>query len=81
MFVSFRKGERLTKQRLTDKYLNLIARRYLGPNYSAHSLRASFVTVAKLGGAADSEVLNQTKHKTSRYTRLGNVRQNIPLKN
>jgi hypothetical protein len=35
--------------------------------------------VAKLNGADDSEVMNQTKHKTSemirRYTRLDNVRQ------
>jgi len=79
VFVSFRKGERLTERRLTDKHLNLIVQRYLGPKYSAHSLRASFVTVAKLAGADDSEVMNQTKHKTSemirRYTRLDNVRQ------
>ena len=79
VFVSFQKGERLTDRRLTDKHLNLIVQRYLGPKYSAHSLRASFVTVAKLAGADDSEVMNQTKHKTSemirRYTRLDNVRQ------
>ncbi|WP_143069880.1 site-specific integrase [Hymenobacter actinosclerus] len=74
VFVSFRKGERLTERRLTDKHLNLIVQRYLGPNYSA-----SFVTVAKLAGADDSEVMNQTKHKTSemirRYTRIDDVRQ------
>ncbi|SNR96076.1 tyrosine-type recombinase/integrase [Hymenobacter mucosus] len=79
VFVSFRKGERLTERRLTDKHVNLIVQRYLGPTFSAHSLRASFVTVAKLAGADDSEVMNQTKHKTSemirRYTRLDNVRQ------
>ena len=79
VFVSFRKGERLTDRRLTDKHVNLIVQRYLGASYTAHSLRASFVTVAKLAGADDSEVMNQTKHKTSemirRYTRLDNVRQ------
>jgi site-specific recombinase XerD len=79
VFVSFRKGEQLTERRLTDKHLNLIVQRYLGNTFSAHSLRASFVTVAKLAGADDSEVMNQTKHKTSemirRYTRLDNVRQ------
>jgi integrase len=79
VFVSFRKGERLTDRRLTDKHLNLIVQRYMGSKFSAHSLRASFVTVAKLAGADDSEVMNQTKHKTSemirRYTRLDNVRQ------
>lgn len=79
VFVSFRKGERLTERRLSDKHVNLIVQRYLGAKYTAHSLRASFVTVAKLAGADDSEVMNQTKHKTSemirRYTRLDNVRQ------
>ena len=77
--VSFRKGERLTVRRLTNKHLDLIVQRYLGPQYSAHSLRASFVTVAKLASADDSEVMNQTKHKTSeiirRYTRLDSIRQ------
>lgn len=79
VLVSLRKGSRLTTRRLTDKHLNLIVQRYLGPSFSAHSLRASFVTVAKLAGADDSEVMNQTKHKTSemirRYTRLDNIRQ------
>ncbi|GAC1598014.1 MAG: site-specific integrase [Hymenobacter sp.] len=79
ILVSFRKGGRLTDRRLTDVHLNKIVQRHLGPKFTAHSLRASFVTVAKLNGADDSEVMNQTKHKTSemirRYTRLDNVRQ------
>ncbi|GAA4009195.1 hypothetical protein GCM10022408_21680 [Hymenobacter fastidiosus] len=79
VFVSLRKGERLTQARLSDKSINAVVQRYLGPSYSAHSLRASFVTVAKLAGADDSEIMNQTKHKTSsmirRYTRLDDVRQ------
>jgi integrase len=79
VFISFRKGGRLTERRLTAKHLNLIVQRYLGRKYSAHSLRASFITIAKLARADDSEVINQTKHKTSemihRYTRLDNVRQ------
>jgi len=79
LLVSLRKNSKLTERRLTDKHLNLIVQRYLGRTFSAHSLRASFVTVAKLAGADDSEVMNQTKHKTStmirRYTRLDNVRQ------
>ncbi|QNP51471.1 hypothetical protein [Hymenobacter qilianensis] len=50
VFVSFRKGERLTERRLTDKHLNLIVQRYMGQKYSAHSLRVSFVMVAKLAG-------------------------------
>lgn len=79
VFVSLRKNNQLTSRRLTPEHINLIARRYLGSSYTAHSLRASFVTVAKLNGADDSEIMNQTKHKTSamirRYTRLDNVRQ------
>ena len=68
-----------TKLLTKAKHVNLIGQRYLGTKYTAHSQRASFVTVAKLAGADDSEVMNQTKHKTSemirRYTRLDNVRQ------
>ena len=79
VFIRFRKGERLTGRRLTDKHANPIVRRYLGLKYTAHSLRASFVTVAILAGADDSEAMSQTKHKTSEmiryYTRLDNMRQ------
>ena len=74
-----RKGCRITTNRLSDQTVNILVQRYLGPNYTAHSLRASFVTVAKLNGADDSEIMNQTKHRTSemirRYTRLDNVQQ------
>jgi site-specific recombinase XerD len=79
VFVMLRKGSRVTNNRLSDQTINTLVQRYLGPAYTAHSLRASFVTVAKLNGADDSEIMNQTKHKTSamirRYTRLDNVQQ------
>jgi hypothetical protein len=59
--------------------LNEIVHLLLGSPYTAHSLRASFVTIAKPDGADDAEVMNQTKYKTTdmirRYTRLDNVRQ------
>jgi site-specific recombinase XerD len=84
VFVSLRKNQRITTRRLTTKYINLITQQYLGSQYTAHSLRASFVTVSKLNGADDSKVMNQTKHKTSamirRYTRLDNVRQHNSAK-
>jgi site-specific recombinase XerD len=82
LFVRFRKGERhgeikLTEERLSDKSVDNIVKHYFGKEYSAHSLRASFVTIAKLNGADDMEVMQQTKHKTSlmiqRYTRINNV--------
>jgi integrase len=74
LFLSFHKG-----QRLSTFSLNEIVQLRLGAPYTAHSLRASFVTIAKLNGADDAEVMNQTKHKTTdmirRYTRLVNIRQ------
>jgi site-specific recombinase XerD len=79
LFVRVRKGDRPTADRLTDKSVNDIVKSYFGMDYSAHSLRASFVTIAKVNGADDSEVMRQTKHKTSlmiqRYTRLENIKQ------
>ncbi|MBT9394928.1 site-specific integrase [Hymenobacter sp. NST-14] len=79
LFVSFHKGQRLGRRRLSGVTINKLVQHYLGGQYSAHSLRASFVTIAKLGGADDSKIMNQTKHKTAdmirRYTRLDNIRQ------
>ena len=64
---------------LLKKTVNDLVKKNLGEKYSAHSLRASFITIAKLNGADDSEVMRQTKHKTSamiiRYTRLENIKQ------
>lgn len=79
LFVRIRKGNQLTYERLNDKTVNDLVKSYLGEKYSAHSLRASFITIAKLNGADDSEVMRQTKHRTSamiiRYTRLENIKQ------
>ena len=84
VFVMLRKGNRLTTNRLSDQTVNTLVQRHLGAGYTAHSLRASFVTVAKLNGADDSKIMNQTKHKTSaiirRYTRLDNVQQHNAAK-
>jgi len=79
LFLSFHKGQRLSRRRLSTFSLNEVVQLRLGAPYTAHSLRASFVTIAKLNGADDAEVMNQTKHKTTdmirRYTRLDNIRQ------
>lgn len=84
VFVMLRKGNRLTTNRLSEQSINTLVQRYFGPSYTAHSLRASFVTLAKLNGADDSKIMNQTKHKTSamirRYTRLNNVQQHNAAK-
>lgn len=79
LFVRIRKGERITDQRLSDEWVNVLVRAHLGEGYTAHSLRASFVTVAKANGADDLEVMNQTKHRTTtmiqRYDRRRNIRK------
>ena len=53
LLLRMRKGDRFAEQRLTDQSVNLIVRKYFGERYSAHSLRASFVTVAKKNGASN----------------------------
>jgi site-specific recombinase XerD len=79
LFVRVRKGDRIAYDRLSDKTVNDIVKKYFGMQYSAHSLRASFITIAKINGADDSEIMRQSKHKTSamiqRYTRLEDIKQ------
>ena len=64
-------------KRLSDISINKLVQKRLGPGYSAHSLRVSFVTVAVLNGQSHKAIKNQTKQKTDamieRYTQLNNV--------
>ncbi|HEV7347376.1 tyrosine-type recombinase/integrase [Telluribacter sp.] len=85
LFVRIRKGHQMTQDRLSDKQVDRTTKTYLGQEYSAHSLRASFVTIAKLNGADDSQIMQQTKHRTrtmiDRYTRVQQVvRHNAAMK-
>lgn len=82
VFVSLRKGKTAgdavpTDKRLSDVRVNRLVKQHLGEEYSAHSLRASFVTVAVLNGQSNGFIKNQTKQKTdemiARYTRLTDV--------
>ncbi|MDZ7896942.1 MAG: site-specific integrase [Arcicella sp.] len=79
LFVRVRKGDKLTTDRLTDKTVNDLVKTYFGNEFSAHSLRASFITIAKINGADDSEIMRQSKHKTSamiqRYTRIEDIKK------
>ena len=79
LFVRVRRGDRMTTNRLTDTTVNDLVKAYFGTNYSAHSLRASFITIAKINGADDSEIMRQSKHKTSamiqRYTRIEDIKK------
>ena len=67
LFLSFHKGQRLSRRRLSTFSLNEIVQLRLGAPYTAHSLRASFVTIAKLNGADDAEVMNQNQAQNHRY--------------
>ncbi len=85
LFVRIRKRDQVTEDRLSDKQVARTTKAYLGEEYSAHSLRASFVTIAKLNGADDSQIMQQTKHRTrtmiDRYTRVQQVvRHNAAMK-
>ncbi|WP_343069187.1 tyrosine-type recombinase/integrase [Hymenobacter citatus] len=66
-----------SQKRLSDISINKLVQKRLGPGYSAHSLRVSFVTVAVLNGQSHKAIKNQTKQKTDamieRYTQLNNV--------
>ncbi|MGI4742055.1 MAG: tyrosine-type recombinase/integrase [Janthinobacterium lividum] len=65
--------------RLSDQSVNDLVQRHLGAAYTAHSLRASFVTVAVEAGQSNKAIKNQTKQKTDamieRYARLDDVKR------
>jgi site-specific recombinase XerD len=92
LFVSLKrgkvKGEALpTQKRLSPLRVNRLVQLHLNHNeeghkipalnYSAHSLRVSFITIAVLKGQSNRAIKNQTKQKTDamidRYSRLGDI--------
>ncbi|GAA4365910.1 site-specific integrase [Hymenobacter saemangeumensis] len=64
-------------KRLSAISINKLVQKRLGPQYSAHSLRVSFITVSVLNGQSNKFIKNQTKQKTDamidRYTQLNDV--------
>lgn len=79
VFVSLSRGKTgeagtPSRRRLSDRRVNLLVKEHLGEKHPAHSLRASFITTAKLNGQSNEFIKNQTKQKTdamiSRYSRL-----------
>jgi integrase len=83
VFVSLKRGRpgepgSPTSKRLAERGVNPLVKKHLGQKYSAHSLRASFITTAKLNGQSNEFIKNQTKQKTdamiSRYSRLDDLR-------
>ncbi|TGE20848.1 site-specific integrase [Hymenobacter metallicola] len=84
LFVRLSRGaagepSRLSKHRLTAKGINELVQKHFGAHFTAHSLRASFVTVAVQKGQSNKAIKNQTKQKTDamieRYARLNDVEE------
>lgn len=79
LFVRVRKNEQITEERLADNRINKLIKELMDERYTAHSLRASFVTITRKNGADDREIMNQTKHKSTmmidRYDRRNNIRK------
>ena len=89
IFRRFAKGSILTNYRLTDQSVVLIIKKYLkiagidNKNFSGHSLRSGFATVAAESGADERSIMAMTGHKTTqmvrRYIRDANIFKNNAL--
>ena len=89
IFKRFVKGSVLTSNRLTDQSVVLIIKDCLklagieNNNFSGHSLRSGFATVAAESGADERSIMAMTGHKTTqmvrRYIREANIFKNNAL--
>lgn len=89
IFKKFNKGLKLSEKRLTDQSVALILKKYLtlsgieNSNYSGHSLRSGFATVAAESGADERSIMAMTGHKTTqmvrRYIKEANLFKNNAL--
>ena len=88
IFRRFSKGSLLSDKRLTDQSVVLIIK-YLklagieNKNFSGHSLRSGFATVAAESGADERSIMAMTGHKTTqmvrRYIKEANLFKNNAL--
>ena len=89
IFRRFAKSSILTKHRLTDQSVALLIKDYLrlagieNQNFSGHSLRSGFATVAAESGADERSIMSMTGHKSSqmvrRYIKEANLFKNNAL--
>ena len=89
IFRRFAKGSILTNHRLTDQSVALIIKDCLklagieNQNFSGHSLRSGFATVAAESGADERSIMAMTGHKTTqmvrRYIKEANLFKNNAL--
>ena len=89
IFRRFAKGSIITRHRLTDQSVVLLIKECLkiagidNQNFSGHSLRSGFATVAADSGADERSIMAMTGHKTTqmvrRYIREANIFKNNAL--
>ena len=89
IFRRFAKGSSVTDNRLTDQSVVLLIKNYLNlagidnSNFSGHSLRSGFATVAAESGADERSIMAMTGHKTTqmvrRYIKEANIFKNNAL--
>ena len=89
IFRRFYKSSSLTDKRLTDQSVVILMKKYLNlagienKNFSGHSLRSGFATVAADSGADERSIMAMTGHKTTqmvrRYIREANLFKNNAL--
>ena len=89
IFRRLSKGSSITNNRLTDQSVVLLIKKYLNlagienTNFSGHSLRSGFATVAAEFGADERSIMAMTGHKTTqmvrRYIREANIFKNNAL--
>ena len=74
LFSRINRNGKLASASLSARGLDYIITKLLGEEYSSHSMRVSFVTIAKKNGCLDSEIMQQTNHKNAnmilRYTQI-----------
>ena len=89
LFRRFKKGSKLSEDRLTDQTVALLIKEYLqlagidSKNYSGHSLRSGFATSAAESGAEERSIMAMTGHKSTemvrRYIKEANLFKNNAL--
>ncbi len=89
LFRRFKKGSKLSANRLTDQSVALLIKEYLelagidSKNYSGHSLRSGFATSAAEAGVEERNIMAMTGHKSPemvrRYIKEANVFKNNAL--
>ena len=89
LFRRFKKGLRLSDNRLSDQTVTLLVKEYLNlagidnKNYSGHSLRSGFATAAAESGAEERNIMAMTGHKSTemvrRYIKEANLFKNNAL--